>query len=54
MTRIHRGPLTGRTVLVTGATGGIGKATAVGSFPATPPSSGTPVEGPSAPVGVAR
>jgi retinol dehydrogenase-14 len=28
MTRIHRGPMTGRTVLVTGATGGIGKATA--------------------------
>jgi retinol dehydrogenase 14 len=30
MTRIHRGPMTGRTVLVTGATGGIGKATALG------------------------
>jgi NAD(P)-dependent dehydrogenase (short-subunit alcohol dehydrogenase family) len=30
MTHIHRGPMTGRTVLVTGATGGIGKATAVG------------------------
>jgi retinol dehydrogenase-14 len=30
MTRIHRGPMTGRTVLVTGATGGIGKATAAG------------------------
>jgi short-subunit dehydrogenase len=33
MTRIHRGPMTGRTVLVTcatGATGGIGKATASG------------------------
>ncbi len=30
MTRIHRGPMTGRTVLVTGATGGIGKSTALG------------------------
>jgi retinol dehydrogenase-14 len=30
MTRIHNGPMTGRTVLVTGATGGIGKATALG------------------------
>jgi retinol dehydrogenase 14 len=30
MTRIHRSPMTGRTVLVTGATGGIGKATALG------------------------
>jgi NAD(P)-dependent dehydrogenase (short-subunit alcohol dehydrogenase family) len=30
MTHIHRGPMTGRTVLVTGATGGIGKATAFG------------------------
>ena len=29
MTRIH-GPMTGRTVLVTGATGGIGTATALG------------------------
>jgi retinol dehydrogenase-14 len=29
MTRIHRGLMTGRTVLVTGATGGIGRATAV-------------------------
>jgi hypothetical protein len=26
----HRGPMTGRTVLVTGATGGVGKATAAG------------------------
>ncbi|MCW2579981.1 MAG: short-chain dehydrogenase [Blastococcus sp.] len=30
MTHLRRGPMTGRTVLVTGATGGIGKATAVG------------------------
>jgi retinol dehydrogenase 14 len=30
MTRIHRRPMTGRTVLITGATGGIGKATALG------------------------
>jgi retinol dehydrogenase-14 len=30
MTHNHRGPMTGRTVLVTGATGGIGKATALG------------------------
>src|SRR5215207_6654182 len=30
MTRIHRGPMTGRTVLVTGGSRGIGKATAVG------------------------
>jgi retinol dehydrogenase-14 len=30
MTQIHHGPMTGRTVLVTGATAGIGKATALG------------------------
>src|SRR5829696_3541748 len=30
MTEIHRGPMTGRVVLVTGATAGIGKATALG------------------------
>jgi retinol dehydrogenase-14 len=30
MAQIHRGPMTGRTALVTGATGGIGKATALG------------------------
>jgi retinol dehydrogenase-14 len=30
MAQDHRGPLAGRTVLVTGATGGIGKATAAG------------------------
>jgi hypothetical protein len=30
MTQLHRGPMTSRTVLVTGATGGIGKATALG------------------------
>jgi retinol dehydrogenase 14 len=30
MTHISRGPMTGRTVLVTGATGGIGRATALG------------------------
>jgi NAD(P)-dependent dehydrogenase (short-subunit alcohol dehydrogenase family) len=30
MARNHDGPMTGRTVLVTGGTGGIGKATAVG------------------------
>src|SRR6185295_10844096 len=30
MTDSHLGPMTGRTVLVTGATGGIGKATALG------------------------
>jgi len=29
MTRMHRGLMTGRTVLVTGATRGIGRATAV-------------------------
>ncbi len=31
MPHIHRGPMAGRTVLVTGATGGIGKATALGA-----------------------
>ena len=30
MEQIHRGPMAGRTVLVTGGTGGIGRATAVG------------------------
>jgi retinol dehydrogenase 14 len=30
MEQIHRGPMAGRTVLVTGGTGGIGKATALG------------------------
>src|SRR4051794_19557056 len=30
MKEIHDGPMTGRTVLVTGGTGGIGRATAVG------------------------
>ena len=30
MEQIHRGPMTGRTVLVTGASGGIGRATALG------------------------
>jgi NAD(P)-dependent dehydrogenase (short-subunit alcohol dehydrogenase family) len=30
MAQIHHGPMTGRTVLVTGATAGIGKATALG------------------------
>ena len=30
MEQIHSGPMAGRTVLVTGATGGIGKATALG------------------------
>lgn len=30
MERIHSGPMAGKTVLVTGGTGGIGKATALG------------------------
>ena len=30
MERIHSGPMTGRTVLVTGGSGGIGRATALG------------------------
>jgi NAD(P)-dependent dehydrogenase (short-subunit alcohol dehydrogenase family) len=30
MERIHRGPMAGKTVLVTGGTAGIGKATALG------------------------
>ena len=30
MDQIHSGPMAGRTVLVTGGTGGIGKATALG------------------------
>ena len=30
MKQIHRKPMAGKTVLVTGASGGIGKATAVG------------------------
>jgi retinol dehydrogenase 14 len=30
MEQIHRGPMAGKTVLITGGTGGIGKATAVG------------------------
>jgi NAD(P)-dependent dehydrogenase (short-subunit alcohol dehydrogenase family) len=36
MEQIHPGPMAGRTVLVTGGTGGIGKATALGlAAPAT-------------------